>query len=74
MVDNDPSVRIHSLDLAGILQGVYMMDSSLEDENLHHNVIDCELQKRIHLISHVASDVGVGYVIRRRGHVERLRS
>ena len=73
MVDSDPSLRVHSMDLAGIIRGLDIKDSSLEEENLRHNVIDREPQQRTHLISHIALDVGVGNVIRRRGHVKRLR-
>ena len=73
MVDNDTSLRVHSLDLADILRGLDMIDSSLEDENLHQNVINRETQRRIHLISHIALDVGVRNIIRHREHMKRLR-
>ena len=73
MVDSDPSLGVHSMDLAGIIQNLDMKDSSLEEENLQPNMIDRKPQQRIHLISHVASDVGVKNAIRQRGHVKRLR-
>ena len=44
MVDIDPFLEVHSLDLADILQDLDMMDSSLEDKKLHHNVINHEPQ------------------------------
>ena len=34
MVDSDPSLGVHSMDLAGIIQDLDMKDSSLEEENL----------------------------------------
>ena len=34
MVDSDPFLGVHSMDLAGIIQDLYMKDLSLEEENL----------------------------------------
>ena len=73
IVDSNPSLGVHSMDLAGIIRDLDMKDLSLEEENLWQNVINSEPKKRTHLISHVALDVGVRNVIRRRGHVKRLR-
>ena len=73
MADSDLSLKVHNMDLVSITQGLGMKDSSLEEENLRHNVIDCKPQQRTFLISHIASDVGVGIVIRQREHVKRLR-
>ena len=42
MVYSDPSLEVHSLDITDTLQDLDMTDSSLEDEKLHHNVIDHE--------------------------------
>ena len=73
MVDSDLFLDVHNMDIAGIIRYLDMMDSSLEEENLQHNVINHEPQQRTYLISHVASDVGVRNVIRQRGHVKKLR-
>ena len=74
MVDSNPSLGVHSMDLAGIIRDLDMKDLSLEEENLWQDVIDREPRKRIHLISHIASDLGVGHILRQRGHVKRLKS
>ena len=34
MADSDPSLEVHNMDLAGIIRGLDMKDSSLEEENL----------------------------------------
>ena len=73
MADSDPSLEVHNMDLAGINLGLDMMDSSPEEENLRHNMINRKPKQRTYLISHVALDVGVGNVIRQRGHVKKLR-
>ena len=73
MVDCDPSLEVHNMNLAGIIPDLDMKDLSLEEENLLQNMIDCEPKKRTQLISHIASDVGVRNVIRQRGHVKKLR-
>ena len=73
MVDSDTSLEVHNMDLAGIIRGLDMKDSSLEEENLQHNVIDCKPQQRTLLISRIVSDEGVGIVIRQREHVKKLR-
>ena len=73
MVDSNLFLGVHSLDLADILQDLGMMDLSLEDEKLCHNMIDHEIQQRIHLPFRAASDVGVKIAIRQREHVKRSR-
>ena len=73
MVDSDLSLEVHSLGPIDILRGLDTTDSSLENEELHHNVIDRKPRRRIHLISHVVLDVGVEIVTRLRGHVRRSR-
>ena len=40
IVDNDPSLGVYSMDLAGIIQVLNMRDSGLEDDNLRHNVFN----------------------------------
>ena len=45
MVDSDPSLGVHSMDLVSIIQDLDMKDSSLEEENLPHNMIEHKLQQ-----------------------------
>ena len=66
MVDRDLFLEVHNMDKES-------KDSSLEEENFQRNMINRKPQQRTYLISHVASDIGVGIVIRRRELVKKLR-
>ena len=46
MADSDLSLEVHNMDLVSITQGLGMKDSSLEEENPQHNMIDHKPNQR----------------------------
>ena len=56
------------------LVGPYMKGLGLEEETLEQNVIHRKPGRGIHLISRVASDVGVKHAIKQRRHAKRLKN